>query len=56
MLDFVIDLVEERVDLGGSQFSNSILERWYFALCFTTECGSPGIRKSMSTSFTIIFS
>ena len=22
--------------------------------CFTTECGSPGIRKSMSASFTII--
>ena len=31
MLDFVVDLVEERVDLGGSQFSDSILERWYFA-------------------------
>ena len=25
-------------------------------VCFTTECGSPGIRKSMSASFTIIFS
>ena len=24
MLDFVVDLVEERVDLGGSQFSESI--------------------------------
>ena len=31
MLDFVVDLVEEHVDLGGSQFSESILERWYFA-------------------------
>ena len=31
MLDFVVDLVEERVDLGGSQFSESILERWYSA-------------------------
>ena len=31
MLDFVVDLVEERVDLGGSQFTESILERWYFA-------------------------
>ena len=27
MLDSVVDLVEERVDLGGSQFSESILER-----------------------------
>ena len=25
-------------------------------VCFTTECGSPGIRKFMSVSFTIIFS
>ena len=31
MLDFVVDLVEERVDLSGSQFSESSLERWYFA-------------------------
>ena len=31
MLDFVVDLVEQRVDLGGSQFSESILERWYSA-------------------------
>ena len=31
MLDFVVDLVEERVDLGGSQFSEPILERWYSA-------------------------
>ena len=28
MMDFVLDLVEERVDLDGSQFSESILERW----------------------------
>ena len=27
MVDFVVDLVEEHVDLGGSQFSESILER-----------------------------
>ena len=26
MIDFVADLVEEQ---GGSQFSESILERWY---------------------------
>ena len=31
MLDFVADLVEERVDLDDSQFSESILERWYSA-------------------------
>ena len=31
MLAFVVDLVEERVDMGGSQFSESILERWYSA-------------------------
>ena len=31
MIDFVVDLVEEHVNLGGSQFSESILERWYFA-------------------------
>ena len=28
---FVVDLVEEHVDLDGSQFSKSILERWYSA-------------------------
>ena len=27
----LVDLVEEDVDLGGSQFSESIVERWYFA-------------------------
>ena len=27
MIDSVVSLVEERVDLGGSQFSESILER-----------------------------
>ena len=31
MIDSVVDIVEERVDLGGSQISESILERWYFA-------------------------
>ena len=31
MLDFFVDIVEERVDLGGSQFSESILERWHSA-------------------------
>ena len=28
MIDFVVGLVEERVDSGGSRFSESILERW----------------------------
>ena len=31
ILDFVVDLVEERFDLGGSQFSEPILGRWYSA-------------------------
>ena len=31
MIDSVVDLVEEHVDLGGSQFSESTLECWYFA-------------------------
>ena len=31
LLEFVVALVEERVDLGGSQFYESILERWYSA-------------------------
>ena len=30
MIDSVVDLVEEHVGAGGSQFSESILERWYF--------------------------
>ena len=30
MIDSVVDLVEEHVDLDGSQFSESIVERWYF--------------------------
>ena len=32
MFDSVVDLVEEHVDLDGSQFSESIVDRWYFAL------------------------
>ena len=31
MIDSVVDLVEEHVDLDGSQFSEPIVERWYFA-------------------------
>ena len=30
MIDSVVGLVEEHVDLGGSQFSESILKRWHF--------------------------
>ena len=36
--------------LGGSRFFEPILECWYFGACFTIECGSPGILKSMSSS------
>ena len=28
MIDFVVDLFEKHVDLGGSHFSESILQRW----------------------------
>ena len=45
MLEFVVDLVEERVDL--------ISRTLVLCACFSTEYGSPGIRKSMSASFTI---
>ena len=31
MIDSVVNLVEEHVDLGGSQFSESIFECWSFA-------------------------
>ena len=31
MVDSVVDLVEEHVYLCVSQFSESIVERWYFA-------------------------
>ena len=48
--DSVVGLVEEHVDLGGSRFSESILETLALCACFTIECGSPGILKSMSSS------
>ena len=54
MIDSVVDLFEEHVDLGGSQFSDINCRTLVLCACFTTECGSPGIRKSMSASFTII--
>ena len=47
IIDFVVDLVEGRVDLGSSQFSESILERWYSAhashqnVVVALEFGSP---------------
>ena len=51
MLDFVVDLVEEHDDLGGSQFSESVLERWYFAHAsqqnvVILEIGSPCLLRS----------
>ena len=56
MLDFVVDRVEEHVDLDGSHFFWINSRTLVLCACFTTECGSPGIVKSMSASFTIIFS
>ena len=35
MIDSVVGRVEEHAGAGGSRFSESILERWYFAACFT---------------------
>ena len=54
MFDSVVDLVEEHVDLGGSQIFWINCRKLVLGACFTTECGSPGIMKSMSASFTII--
>ena len=45
MIDSVVNLVEEHVDLGVSK-SRTLELCWWF----TTECGSPGILKSMSSS------
>ena len=45
---FVSD--EERVDSGGSRFSESNHERWHSAILFTVECGSSGMLKSMSST------
>ena len=41
MIDFVVGLVEEHADSGGSRFSESSRERWR---------GTPGMLKSMSSS------
>ena len=32
MIDSVLDLYEEHVELGGSQFSEPSLERWHSAI------------------------
>ena len=53
MIDSVVDLFEEHVDLGGSQFSESIVERWYFARIsqrnvVVLEFGSPCLPRSPS--------
>ena len=32
MMDSVVGLVEEHVGAGGSRFSESILERWHYAI------------------------
>ena len=50
---FVVDLVEEIVGEGGSRSSSRVHEHDSYQLFFTTECGNPGILKSMSTSFNI---
>ena len=54
MIDFVVDLVDERVDLGGSQSPESILERWYSAHAsqqnvVALEYGSPCLPRSPSS-------
>ena len=54
MIDSVVDLVEEHVDLDGSQFFWINCRTLVLCAYFTTECCSPGIRKSMLASFTII--
>ena len=53
MIDSVVGLVEEHVDLGLSQFSESVLERWYSAHIsqqnvVVLEFGSPCLPRSSS--------
>ena len=43
MIDSVVGLVEEHVDLGGSQLSESILVRWYFACASHLTLGIHGV-------------
>ena len=53
MIDSVVNLFEEHVELGGSQFSESILERWYLRIFPTNvvvlEFGSPCLPRSPSS-------
>ena len=54
MIDSVVGLVAEHVDLGGSQFSESVLERWHFARAsqrnvVVLEFGSPCPPRSPSS-------
>ena len=53
MINSVVDLFEQHVDLGGSQFSESVVERWYFARIshrnvVVLEFGSPCLPRSPS--------
>ena len=50
MIDSVVDLVAEHVDLGGSQFSESTLERWYFTRVSQWNVIVLDFLKSMSAS------
>ena len=50
MIDFVARLVEDHVDSDGSSIFGINSRMLAFCTCFTTECGSPGIFKSMSSS------
>ena len=48
MTDSVVDLVEEHVDLGWFSIFWINCRTLVLCACCTTECGSPGILKSMS--------
>ena len=50
MIDSVVGLVEEHVGSGGSRFSESILERWYFACVSQRNVVVLEFLKSMSSS------
>ena len=54
MIDSVVDLVEEHDGLGGSQLSESIVERWYCSRIsqrdvVVLEFGSPPLPRSPSS-------
>ena len=50
MIDFVVGLVEERVDSGGFSIFSINSRTLALCNCFTVECGTPGMLKSMSSS------